>query len=239
MEFAEHKEYVPGDEIKHIDWKTSAKVNKLYIKKYEEEKNLKVLFLIDINPSFFQLNQKLDLLKEVFFILALSAIQNNDSISVLLWNNFINLKNSKNTFIKTLQKLDKVNNFDWDLSSSLEKIKKIKNHLIFILTDEIDKQNITLLRKLQIQNEIIYINTFHFFENNLLQANKDITFHYKNNLISVNLSDNKKIDEYKKLRLDKIKDFKQELIKSNIWYLYLDTEKNPYKEIYKFFTSKF
>lgn len=51
VEFAEHREYVPGDDIKHIDWKVWSKTDRLYIKQYEEETNLKATFLLDMSES--------------------------------------------------------------------------------------------------------------------------------------------------------------------------------------------
>jgi uncharacterized protein (DUF58 family) len=51
VEFAEHKEYSPGDEIKDIDWKTYGKFDKYYVKRYEHETNLRAFFLIDASSS--------------------------------------------------------------------------------------------------------------------------------------------------------------------------------------------
>ncbi|MBT3277982.1 MAG: DUF58 domain-containing protein [Phycisphaerales bacterium] len=51
VEFATHREYVPGDDIKHIDWKVQARTDRIYIKQYEEETNLKSTFLVDGSES--------------------------------------------------------------------------------------------------------------------------------------------------------------------------------------------
>jgi uncharacterized protein (DUF58 family) len=51
VEFATHREYVWGDDIKHIDWKVQAKTDRFYIKQYEEETNLKCTFLLDASES--------------------------------------------------------------------------------------------------------------------------------------------------------------------------------------------
>ncbi len=51
VEFAEHRKYVPGDDIKHIDWKVWARADRYYIKQYEEETNLRCTFLVDISES--------------------------------------------------------------------------------------------------------------------------------------------------------------------------------------------
>ncbi len=51
VEFAQHREYVPGDDIKHIDWKVWSKTDRYYIKQYEEETNLKATFVVDTSES--------------------------------------------------------------------------------------------------------------------------------------------------------------------------------------------
>ncbi len=51
IEFAEHREYVPGDDIRHIDWKVYGRSDRFYIKQYEEETNLKAYILLDASES--------------------------------------------------------------------------------------------------------------------------------------------------------------------------------------------
>jgi uncharacterized protein (DUF58 family) len=51
VEFSEHRQYAPGDEIRHIDWKAYAKFDRYYIKEYEEETNLRCYLLIDASAS--------------------------------------------------------------------------------------------------------------------------------------------------------------------------------------------
>lgn len=51
IEFAGHREYAPGDELKHIDWKVWSKTDRLYIKEYEEETNLKATMVVDASKS--------------------------------------------------------------------------------------------------------------------------------------------------------------------------------------------
>ena len=51
VEFADHRKYVPGDDIKHIDWRVYAKSDRYYIKQYEEETNLRCTILLDISES--------------------------------------------------------------------------------------------------------------------------------------------------------------------------------------------
>ena len=51
VEFAEHREYVPGDDVRHIDWKVFGRSDRYYIKQYEEETNLTTHILLDASES--------------------------------------------------------------------------------------------------------------------------------------------------------------------------------------------
>ena len=51
LEFAQHREYSPGDELKHLDWKVYAKTERHYIKQYQEETNMKCYILLDKSAS--------------------------------------------------------------------------------------------------------------------------------------------------------------------------------------------
>ena len=51
VEFAEHRAYGPGDEIRHIDWKLYGKTDRLYVKRYEEETNLRAHLILDTSRS--------------------------------------------------------------------------------------------------------------------------------------------------------------------------------------------
>src|SRR5436305_2548263 len=51
VEFAEHRRYYPGDEIRHIDWRAFGKTDRYYVKEYEEETNLKAYLAVDASGS--------------------------------------------------------------------------------------------------------------------------------------------------------------------------------------------
>ena len=51
VEFAQHREYVPGDDIKHVDWKVYGRTGKFFLKQYEEETNLVCWLLLDLSES--------------------------------------------------------------------------------------------------------------------------------------------------------------------------------------------
>jgi uncharacterized protein (DUF58 family) len=51
VEFVQHREYTPGDDIRHLDWKVWSKTDKYYIKQYEEETNLRCTLVVDVSNS--------------------------------------------------------------------------------------------------------------------------------------------------------------------------------------------
>ncbi len=51
VEFAQHREYVPGDDLKHLDWKVYSRTGRFYLKQYEEETNLACWLLVDASES--------------------------------------------------------------------------------------------------------------------------------------------------------------------------------------------
>ena len=51
VEFAQHREYVPGDDLKHLDWKVFSRTGRFYLKQYEEETNLACWLLVDVSES--------------------------------------------------------------------------------------------------------------------------------------------------------------------------------------------
>src|SRR5919198_2765921 len=51
VEFAQHREYTPGDEIRYVDWKVAARSDRYYVKEFEEETNLKAYLMVDASES--------------------------------------------------------------------------------------------------------------------------------------------------------------------------------------------
>lgn len=89
MEFNEVREYVPGDEIRSIDWNVTARMGHPYIKKFVEERELTIMLVVDISGSqhFGSTAQfKKDLAAEIAAVLAFAAIQNNDRVGLVLFS---------------------------------------------------------------------------------------------------------------------------------------------------------
>src|SRR5262245_2351003 len=90
VEFAEHREYVPGDDIRHIDWKVWSKTDKLYLKQYEEETNLLLYLLMDTSESMAYASDdnvsKLQYARFVAASLAYMILQQQDSVGLVVFD---------------------------------------------------------------------------------------------------------------------------------------------------------
>jgi uncharacterized protein (DUF58 family) len=88
IEFEEVREYSPGDEVKSIDWKVTARMGRPFIKLYREERELIVMLLVDMSASGrFGTTAaiKRDTAAEIASILAFNAIRNNDKVGAILF----------------------------------------------------------------------------------------------------------------------------------------------------------
>ncbi len=86
VEFAEVREYQPGDDVRTIDWNVTARLGSAYVKRYLEERELTVLFVADLSASagFGSVRRtKGDLTAEVCAVLALAAARNNDRVGAV------------------------------------------------------------------------------------------------------------------------------------------------------------
>jgi uncharacterized protein (DUF58 family) len=95
VEFAQHRQYVPGDDIRHVDWKVFAKTDKVYLKQYQEETNLHLICVVDASESMGYGSvgsgdavwSKYDHATAIAASLAYLAIQQQDSVGLAIFDN--------------------------------------------------------------------------------------------------------------------------------------------------------
>jgi uncharacterized protein (DUF58 family) len=90
VEFAQHREYVPGDDIKHVDWKVYGRTGRFYLKQYDEETNLVCWLLLDISDSMrYGSDQvtKYDYASMAVASLAYLVLQQSDSVGLVTFDN--------------------------------------------------------------------------------------------------------------------------------------------------------
>ena len=148
VEFAEHRSYEPGDEIRHIDWKLYGKTNRLYVKRYEEETNLRAHLILDTSKSMAYTSGGVSKLEYGSYLLAALSylmIRQQDAAGVVLFDEGIktfippkSIPSHLNTLLNTLDikapgedtKIEPV------LHEMAERIKK--RGLVIIISDLFD-----------------------------------------------------------------------------------------------------
>ena len=163
-DFIELREYMPGDDIRHIDWNITAKMQKPFIKIFREERELNVVVASVLNGSvhFGSKKFKQDLIAEIVALLSFSTLKNGDLLSSYLFTDVMNshLKPSKK--INQVQKsVDEILNFDAlnqkvdfkVLSDTLYKRLKRKS-LVIIVSDFFEIPDFKLLAK---KHEVVAI----------------------------------------------------------------------------------
>jgi len=173
FEFAELREYIYGDDIRSIDWKTTAKLGKPFVKIYHEERELNVVVSSMLSGStyFGVAKAKSEFMVELMAILGYSAIRNKDLFSHILFADrlYSYSKPSKKIFAvnKVIEEalafdvLKKASNY----SAWVEELNKrvVKKSLLILIGDFVEEINLTLLAKKH--DLIVLIVRDHFIEN--------------------------------------------------------------------------
>lgn len=88
LQFREHQVYVPGDDVRFIDWKLSARSPNIYIKTFEEERNVEIVVFLDLSHTLFygfEGVSKLQAMIEIVALLYILAGETHDLIRVIIW----------------------------------------------------------------------------------------------------------------------------------------------------------
>jgi uncharacterized protein (DUF58 family) len=145
MEFSEVREYQPGDDIRSIDWNVTARTGKPFIKRFDEERELTILFLVDVSASgiFGSQRSKIDTAIETAATLMFSALKNNDKVGLLTFADkvihFYPPRKGKANVLHLLRELIAVEptGEHTDLLSALEYVNRTQKRraVIFLLSD--------------------------------------------------------------------------------------------------------
>ena len=168
IEFSEVREYIPGDDVKRIDWNVSARHNNLFVKEFVEENELNVYLILDLSASnnFGFIKSKLELSFEVAVSLMFLALKNNDKIGLGIFTDnlekFIPSKKGKRQVIRILKQLiehePKSNKTDIMKSLSSLKNKLKRKSVIYIISDFMSDEYEKPLKFLKLHHQVILIN---------------------------------------------------------------------------------
>jgi uncharacterized protein (DUF58 family) len=169
MEFDEVREYQPGDEIRTIDWNVTARTGHPYVKRFREERELTLLFLVDLSASgrFGSVkNMKNEVATELCALLAFSAIKNNDKVGLVVFTEEVEMfiPPAKGT-THVLRLISELLSFEpkkngTKIRAGLDFAARILNRrsIVFLISDFFDKEYDRTLRILSRRHDLIALS---------------------------------------------------------------------------------
>lgn len=146
VEFSEHRQYMPGDNIRDIDWKVWGRTDRHYIKRYEEETNLKAYILVDVSGSMGYTSHKVTKLQYASYLAAAFAymfLKQRDAVGLVTFSDQIHrllpAKSTRSYLKFILKELDqaKTQQSKTNISQTLHLMaEKIKRRGLIILLSE-------------------------------------------------------------------------------------------------------
>ncbi len=150
MEFSEVREYIPGDDIRFIDWNVSSRMGKLFVKQFVEERELTVILAIDLSASldfFSKTKSKKEIAAEISAIIAFTAMLNNDKVGLLLFTGeierFIPPKKGRSHLLRLISEILSftAKGKGTSVNEGLEYLNRVikKKAIVFLISDFIDE----------------------------------------------------------------------------------------------------
>jgi uncharacterized protein (DUF58 family) len=231
IEFEEVREYIPGDDVRSIDWNVTARYGKPFIKKFVEERELTIMLLLDMSASQYygsEQKTKSEIVAEIASILAFSALKNNDKIGAIIFTNQIELyippKKSLSHTLRIIREIlyYKPKNNGTNIKTALEYFYHVqkKRCIAFLFSDFFDTGYEQALKIVSKKQDIILVHTLDskekqittpaYFEFEDIETGKTIEADFRDKMVIENFTKNvqEKIDYLnslvKKLDIDKI-----------------------------------
>jgi uncharacterized protein (DUF58 family) len=245
-EFTEHRPYMPGDEIKRIDWKVYGRTDRFYMKQFEEETNLRAYIILDSSKSMDYSSKRRSLTKfeyasYIAASLAWFLVRQKDAVSLTLFNNkiqdYISPSTTRVNLGRILALLDKTKpEGKTRIAAIIEKVSAMikKKSLCILISDLLDDEEeiISSLRNMRAHNnEVIVFHILDPIETNInLKESAILRDMETGEEISIDPERMKKvyIQEVKKI----IDSYKRNLYRERIDYFPLNTRTPLDKALY-------
>ena len=169
MEFEEVRKYEPGDEVRSIDWNVTARMGEPYIKRFREERDMSVVFLVDTSASgdygMAEISKN-ELAAQITSLLAFSAIKNNDKVGLLAFSDRVEKyiapkKGTKHALrlISDILSLESEGK-GTDIAMALGYLAKVvkKRCVVFLISDFIAEDYSNALKVIQKKHDVIAIS---------------------------------------------------------------------------------
>ena len=247
MEFSEVREYQSGDSFRQIDWNVTARQGYPYIKKFEETRELNVMFLIDSSASTLFGTKgylKSEFITEITAVLSFSALSNNDKVGLLLFTDevekYIPPTKGKKSALRILRDIlyFEPKNSGTNIKNAVEYIYRLikKRSIIFVISDFLDTNYLDSLKILAKKHDVIALRIQDSAE--YIMPNAGL-LHLQDpetgKTFTINSSNQKLREKYNKTIKEKETELKQQFRKLKIDLVTLSTNKPYAPELMKFF----
>lgn len=250
MDFEEVRTYVPGDDIRNIDWKVTARTKKTHTKVFSEEKEKPAYIVVDQTQTMFfgsEYKTKSTIAAEMAALLGFKIQKEGDRVGGIIFDNdnskIIPAKRDKKNLIHLLEEIVQYNHKlvnkqpiqKKEFNSVLRRIENIitYDHLVIIISDFLDQSPdfIKYLKKISIHNDVILIRVNDNFDTDFPEQNIILTNHKKQ--VSIKGLKNKLPKKINKHIEQSRVEFKSELSKIGISIFDINTSEDPHTQLQK------
>ncbi len=250
MSFSEVRDYQYGDDVRNIDWNVTARMGAPHIKIFEEERELTVMFLVDMSRSSFfgtQNQFKSEINTEICATLAFSALTNNDKVGAILFTDkvekYIPPKKGRKHILLIIRELIyfEPQGTGTNISEAIIYLNNVikKKSIAFMLSDFNDDEYAAALNIAARKHDIIGVKVFDDLEKELPNVGMMQTVDSETNQqLIIDTSSKRVREKYKKHFADRYYYFRETFKKSGSDILSVNTKEDYVKHLLKFFKSR-
>ena len=250
VEFAEHRQYMPGDEIKRIDWKVYGKTDRFYIKEYEEETNLKSYILLDASGSMDYTSGSITKLEYGCYLsaaLTYLMLKQRDSVGLVIFDNkirkYLPPRSVMGYLYQILKELHNTQSHETtDISLILHNIaERIKRRgLIILISDLLDDPEKIVKGLKHFRHKQHELLIFHILDPS------EVDFSFSKNAVFKDMESGEEINtqtwhirnEYRKQVKKFISYYKKECRENRIDYVFMDTKNEFDQALFKYLIKR-
>ncbi len=181
MEFAEVREYMPGDDVRTIDWNVTARSGKPHVKLFDEERELTVMLLVDASASGAfgtRARMKREVAAELSAVLAFSAIKNNDKVGAIIFTDtvekYLPPRKGRHHVLHVIRELLYYEPLSkgTDIGAAVEFMSSVVRHraVVFLISDFLSSSFETALKIAARRHDVIAIRLYDSLEEQLPKA---------------------------------------------------------------------
>ena len=250
MSFSEVREYIPGDDIRLIDWNVTARSNLPHVKIFEEERELTVYLVVDISKSgdFGTLDKyKNEIATEIAAVLGFSAIKNNDKVGLILFTDQVELyippKKGKTHILRIIRELIEFKpvNQKTDINVPLQFLSNILNNraIVFLISDFISEDYSNSLRIISSKHDITGIRVYDKSEITIPNLGLVQLMDNEENKMKLVYTGSKKVRKnYEKYYQNRIQLFGENFKKAGAGIIECSTEDSYQKKLLRYFRNR-